>query len=178
MNKSRALFLDRDGVVNSDAGYVGSIERFAFMPGLFPFLRAARDRGYRLAILTNQSGVARGLFSESDYHKVTDHMLSGLRHEAIEIELTLACFVHPDATVAGYGFESFWRKPNPGMILEAIRRMNADPARSAFIGDSARDMQAARDGGIQTRLWLTQAEQPAQDGVTVVSGFTDALASL
>lgn len=174
MNKNRALLLDRDGVINRDCTYIGSVERFEFMPGLFPFLRDMRNLGYRLAILTNQSGVARGLYSERDYARVTEHMLAGLRCEQIDIELVLACFEHPEGKVSARTRESFWRKPNPGMILEAVRRLDIDPARSVFLGDAQRDMEAAQAAGIGHCLWLNAAVSPPE-GVTLVKDFTDAL---
>ena len=178
MNKNRALLLDRDGVINVDHGYVGAVPQFDFMPGLFPFLRAARDRGYLLAVLTNQSGVARGMFSQDDYGRVTDHMLAGLRREKIEIDLTLACFAHPQGTIAAYARESFWRKPNPGMVMEAVRKLDLDAARSAFLGDNPRDMQAAQGGGIGKCLWLTQEKPDAPMGVSAVKNYDDALKAL
>jgi len=174
MNKNRALLLDRDGVINIDNGYVGSIDQFEFMPGLFPFLRGARDKGYRLAVLTNQSGVARGLYSIEDYNRVTAHMLEGLRREKIDIDLTLASFEHSEGTVAAYARESFWRKPNPGMVLEAIRRLDLDPASSVFLGDNLRDMQAAQNGGIKHCLWLTQKAVEIPVGVVVVKNYDEA----
>jgi D-glycero-D-manno-heptose 1,7-bisphosphate phosphatase len=178
MNKNSALLLDRDGVINADTGYVGSIERFSFLPGLFPFLRAARDLGYRLAILTNQAGVARGLYTESDFHRLTAHMLGELKREAIDIELVLACFEHAEAVVPAYARQSFWRKPLPGMVLEALRRLNADPARSAFVGDTLSDMKAAQGGGIRHCLWLTHDGSAAPVGVDPVKTYDEALVFL
>lgn len=178
MFKNRALLLDRDGVINVDHHYVGTIDRFDFMPGLFSFLRAARDRGYRLAVLTNQAGVARGLFSEDDYRKLTAHMLESLRREGIEIDLVLACFEHIDATNPLLARQSFWRKPNPGMVLEAARRMRLNLARTAFLGDHLRDMQAALSGGIGKCLWLTQEKSEIPTGVTLVKNYDEALKAL
>ncbi|MDR3451106.1 MAG: HAD family hydrolase [Alphaproteobacteria bacterium] len=175
--KRRGLILDRDGVINIDRGYVGSVTQFDFMPGLFPFLRAAVDKGYLLAVATNQSGVARGFYSEQDYEAVTAHMLAELRRETIDISLTLACFAHPEGKIAPYAFESFWRKPNPGMVLEAVRRLDLEAGRSAFLGDALRDMQAAQGGGIGNCLWLTQ-EKTAPKGVALVPDFTAALERL
>jgi len=146
--KRRGLLLDRDGVINIDRGYVGKREQFEFMPGLFDFLRRAQDLGYRLAILTNQSGVARGMYTVADYEKLTGWMLGELAKEGIAIDLVLACFEHPEGTVPEFTRESFWCKPNPGMVLEAVQRLNLDPTRSVFIGDQERDMVAARGGGI------------------------------
>lgn len=178
MNKNRALLLDRDGVINADIGYVGKPERFSFLPGLFPFLRAAREWGYRLAVLTNQSGVARGYFTRDDFNRLTAFMLNELRREAIEIDLVLACFEHRDASDPIYARESFWRKPQPGMVLEAIRRLKLDPLRSAFMGDKPSDMMAAINGGIRRRLWLTGEKVEASSGVDVVRNFDEALTLL
>lgn len=175
MNKKRALLLDRDGVINIDTGYVGSIAKFTFIPGLFPFLRKAQERGYRLAVLTNQSGVARQLYSAADHHEVTAHMLGELRREAIDIDLALVCFEHAEGSDPAYARSSFWRKPNPGMVLEAIRRMNLDPSRSAFLGDNLRDMHAGLNGGIGRCLWLTTQAVTPPAGVDVVKNYDEAL---
>jgi D-glycero-D-manno-heptose 1,7-bisphosphate phosphatase len=175
MTKTRALLLDRDGIINIDHGYVGKIGDFEFMPGIFAFLRAARDRGYLLAILTNQAGVARGFYGVEDYHRLTAHMLKELKREGIEIDLTLACFEHSEGTVSEFTRTSFWRKPNPGMVCEAIRRLRCDPARSAFLGDALRDMQAGLAGGIGKNLWLTQDNPEMPVGVTRVKNFDEAL---
>jgi D-glycero-D-manno-heptose 1,7-bisphosphate phosphatase len=169
----RGLFLDRDGVVNVDRGYVGSRDQFEFMPGLFPFLRAAEDMGFRLAILTNQSGVARGLYSEADFHALTAWMLSEFRRQGILIDLVLGCCEHPEGLPGPYARESYWRKPNPGMVLEAVQRLRLDPARSVFLGDQMRDMQAAEAGGIGHRLLLGQS--PATEGAIAVRDFDEAL---
>ena len=164
MHKNRALLLDRD--------------RFTFMPDLFPFLRSARDRGYRLAVLTNQAGVARGYFSQQDYQRVNAHMLGCLRREQIEIELSLCCFEHPDGVVSDLARDSFWRKPNPGMVLEVVRRLDLDPARSVFLGDAWRDMQAAQSGGIGKCLWLAPEKTEAPEGIVLVKDFAQALTAL
>ncbi|MGE3624010.1 MAG: D-glycero-alpha-D-manno-heptose-1,7-bisphosphate 7-phosphatase [Bdellovibrionales bacterium] len=163
--KRRGLLLDRDGVINIDHGYVGTREQFEFMPNIFPFLRAVQDMGFRLAILTNQSGVARGMYTECDYRDLTNWMLAELARQGIVIDLVLACFEHPEGTVSAYARESFWRKPNPGMVLEAVQRLNLDPARSAFVGDNKRDMEAAERAGIKTGILFPHK----------VSAFSDVL---
>jgi D-glycero-D-manno-heptose 1,7-bisphosphate phosphatase len=176
--KRRALLLDRDGVVNIDHGYVGKREQFEFMPGLFPFLRAVQDRGFRLAVITNQSGVARGFYTRQDYEKLTAWMRGELAKESIAIDHVFACFECEDGTDPAYSRQSFWRKPNPGMVLEAVQRMRLDPARSAFLGDHIRDMQAAEGGGIGLRLLLADHPKEKPRGVTVVKSFDEAFEAL
>ena len=173
----RGLLLDRDGVVNVDHGYVGRRERFEFLPGLFPFLRAAEDLGFHLAILTNQEGVARGKYGEADFHTLTAWMLGELRREGIAVDLVLACFEHNQGTVAPYVRESFWRKPNPGMVLETVQRLRLDPTQSFFLGDKPSDMEAAKAGGIRHRLLLDSSAHPTEDYI-VVRSFDEAFDQL
>jgi D-glycero-D-manno-heptose 1,7-bisphosphate phosphatase len=90
----------------------------------------------------------------------------------------LACFEHPEASVEAYRRDSFWRKPNPGMVLEAIQKLRLDPAHSIFLGDQLRDMEAAQAGGIKHCLLLGDASQPAPSGITLVHNFNEALAAL
>ncbi len=149
----RGLLLDRDGIINVERGYIARLEQFEFMPGIFTFMRAAQDMGFRLAILTNQAGVARGLYTPDDYEQITRAMLKELAGQGIAIDLVLACFEHPEGTAAAYARESYWRKPNPGMVMDTVQRLNLDPARSAFLGDQQRDIQAAKAGGMAMRLY-------------------------
>lgn len=174
MNR-RGLLLDRDGVVNIDRGYVATPEKFTFMLGLFPFLRAAQDLGFRLAIVTNQSGVARGFYTVADYEKLTEIMLKSLKQEGIAIDLTLACFEYSEGTVPEFKRESFWRKPNPGMILEAAQKLNLDLSQSVMIGDKDSDMAAAKAAGVGTRILLDQEGAKKIEGVTTLSYFSQAL---
>ncbi len=175
----RGLFLDRDGVVNVEFGYVGKRENFVFKIGLFPFLREMQDRNYRIAIVTNQSGVARGRYTEDDYRDLTNWMLDCFKQESITIDAVLACFEYDDATIAKYKRESFWRKPNPGMILEAAQKLRLDLSRSVMIGDRQRDMEAAQSAGVGTRLWMTdEKDLPELTGVKVITDFDQALAAI
>lgn len=175
--KRRGLLLDRDGVINVDRGYVGTPEQLELIPAIFPFLRAAQDMGFRLAVLTNQSGVARGFYTAGDHERTMQAMRRELARQGIVLDLALACFEHNEGSVAAYRRDSFWRKPNPGMVLDAVQRLDLDPGRSAFLGDHLRDMQAARSGGIKTCLWLTK-EMSAPEGVTIISGYDQALEAL
>lgn len=154
---AKALFLDRDGIINVDFGYVGTPERFVFMDGVLLLAKRAFNQGYRLVVATNQSGIARGYYSEADFAAVTQVMRDGFAAAEAPLTAVLHCPYHRDGAVAAYARDSYWRKPNPGMILEAARRFDLDLARSIFIGDAASDMIAARQAGVGRRARLAPA---------------------
>lgn len=177
--RRRCLFLDRDGVINVDHIFVHKASAFDFIPGIFPFLRSVQNNGYRLVVVTNQSGVGQGLFSEQDYLTLNDHMCACFNREGITIDLTLACYVQPEKGISPeFARQSFWRKPNPGMILEAAQRLRLDLNASALIGDQPRDVQAAAAAGVPTRLWLTEKEEAPPAGAHKVRTYDEALAYL
>ncbi len=156
----KALFLDRDGVINIDHGYVGEVERFTFVEGIFDLTRRAVDHGYRIVVITNQAGIAHGYYTQEDFQVLTRWMVNAFERRGIPIAAVLHCPYHSNGSVAAYTRESFWRKPNPGMILEAQRRFDLDLTRSIFIGDMLTDMAAAQAAGIATRILLTHAASP------------------
>jgi D-glycero-D-manno-heptose 1,7-bisphosphate phosphatase len=147
----KALLLDRDGVVNIDHGYVGSRDRFTFLEGIFDLTRHAVDRGYRVVVVTNQSGIARGLYTEESFHALSAWMEQEFAAKGVALAGVFHCPHHPDAVIPAYRRESFWRKPAPGMILEAARRLDLDLPRSVFLGDQETDMRAARAAGVGLR---------------------------
>lgn len=151
----KALFLDRDGVINIDHGYVGSTERFEFRDGIFDLVRLAVGRGYRPVVITNQAGIARGFYDEADFARLTAWMCDRFVERGAPLTAVYYCPCHRDGKVAAHVRDSYWRKPNPGMILEAARRHALDPARSVFIGDQPTDMAAAAAAGVGTRLFVT-----------------------
>jgi D-glycero-D-manno-heptose 1,7-bisphosphate phosphatase len=148
-----ALFLDRDGVVNRDHGYVGGIDRFEWTTGAREAIRAASDAGWHVFVVTNQSGVARGLYDESAVRALHDWMADEVRRAGGTIDDVRYCPFHPEATVAAYRRESDWRKPAPGMLLDLIRAWEVDPAACALIGDQPTDMQAAAAAGVAGHLF-------------------------
>ncbi|MBM3919268.1 MAG: HAD family hydrolase [Sphingomonadales bacterium] len=156
MNK--ALFLDRDGIINRDDGYVHRVQDLVWMPGIFELCRAARVAGYRLIVVTNQSGIGRGLFSESDYQRVQAFIHQHFLDENAPISHTYYCGDAPQLDAEGQTVDSLRRKPNPGMILEALSDYEIAPSASIMLGDSERDMAAARAAGIATRLLLFTSE--------------------
>ena len=124
--QNRALFLDRDGVINVDKGYVGRIEEFEFLPGIFALCRTAQDVGLVPIVATNQAGIGRGYYSEHDFHTLTEWMVAEFRTRGIDIGRVYHCPYHPEAGLGEYRRESFDRKPNPGMILRAKDELSLD----------------------------------------------------
>ena len=147
--KKKALFLDRDGTINVDKGYVYEKEEFEFQPGIFELVKKYAEQGYLIFIVTNQSGIARGLYTEKDYLQLTDWLKAAFSEKGIKIEKVYHCPHLPE--ISG---SCSCRKPNPGMIVEAISEYNIDPATSVLIGDSERDLQAGEKAGIGKNLYI------------------------
>jgi D-glycero-D-manno-heptose 1,7-bisphosphate phosphatase len=135
----KAVFLDRDGVVNEDTGWPHRPEQIVFTPGIFDFCLAAAAKGYLLVIVTNQSGVARGYFTEDDVRKLHAWMAGRFREEGVEIAGFYYCPFHPEGTVGEYARESDDRKPGPGMFLKAAEELSIDLSQSVMVGDKQSD---------------------------------------
>ena len=147
-----ALLLDRDGVVNIDHGYVATCERFEFADGIFALARRAVDCGYTVAVITNQAGIARGYYPEAQFLALSRWMAGEFAGHGVDLAGIFHCPYFEQAAVPAYRRDSFWRKPAPGMILEAARRLGLDLPRSIFLGDQPTDMAAA--AGIATRVLI------------------------
>lgn len=155
----RALFLDRDGVINHDLGYTSSTEKFRFIDGIFDLCRAARRSGYLLIVVTNQAGIGRGYYSEQDFLALTAWMRERFEAEGAPVTDVFYCPYHPEHGVGYYKQDSFDRKPNPGMLLRAAEKHGIDLGRSIMIGDKDSDMQAASQAGVGIRChYLAGAE--------------------
>lgn len=151
--RRRALFLDRDGVLNIDHGYVGSRERFEWTPGARDAIRMATSLGWHVFIVTNQSGVARGYYTEGDVRALLDWIADQARAAGGTVDDARFCPYHPEAAVEQYRMLHHWRKPEPGMILDLIEAWELDPARCIMVGDQQSDMDAARAAGVAGRLF-------------------------
>jgi D-glycero-D-manno-heptose 1,7-bisphosphate phosphatase len=149
----RALFLDRDGVVNVDHGYVGTRDRFEWTPGALEAIRMATDAGWHVFVVTNQSGVARGHYDEAAVAALHAWMTDEVRRAGGTIDDIRYCPFHEEATVPAYRRASDWRKPAPGMLLDLMRAWEVDPAGCVLIGDQESDMAAAAAAGISGRLF-------------------------
>ena len=148
-----AVFLDRDGVLNRDHGYVGDVSRFEWMPGAREAVRRINAAGYFAFVVTNQSGIARGLYTEADYFAVRAHMAEGLKAAGAQIDDERHCPYHPEGTIPGFRSASDWRKPAPGMLLDLMRVWPVVTAHSFMVGDKETDMAAARAAGIPGHLF-------------------------
>jgi D-glycero-D-manno-heptose 1,7-bisphosphate phosphatase len=156
-----ALFLDRDGVINVDHGYVWQTRDFEFMPGIFDLCRAARGQGWRIVVVTNQAGIGRGLYTEADFERLTHWMRARFAAEGAAVDGVYQCPTHPTAGLGRYRTESTLRKPGPGMILQAQADMGLNLARSALVGDKASDIEAGLAAGVGLNLLLA-GRYPAQ----------------
>jgi D-glycero-D-manno-heptose 1,7-bisphosphate phosphatase len=143
-----AAFLDRDGVINAEHGYVHTWEQFEFLPGVVDAMRALHDAGYALVVVTNQSGIARGLYTEAQYQALTRQVQAHLAAQGVPVAGIYHCPHHPDGTVPALAVACDCRKPHPGMLLQAARELGLSLADSLMVGDKASDAQAARAAGV------------------------------
>ena len=150
----RAAFLDRDGVINIDRAYLYRQEDFEFVPG---FLKAAHqlvDAGFELVVVTNQSGIARGYYTEADFWTLTHWMASVFKDEGIPLLDVLFCPHHPTKGQGAYQCECTCRKPEPGMLLEAAKRHGLALNASLMFGDKLSDIQAGINAGCRANILL------------------------
>lgn len=147
-----AVFLDRDGVLNEDRGYVGTVDRFAWLPGAVEGVKRLNDAGRSVFVVTNQAGVARGRYTEEDIGILHVHMQAELRAAGAHIDDFRYCPDHPEGIVARYTRASGWRKPAPGMILDLLAHWPVDAGASVLVGDKPSDIAAAEAAGIRGLL--------------------------
>ncbi len=162
---NRALFLDRDGTINEEKNYVYRIGDFIFRDGILELVKQYYDAGYAIFVVTNQSGIARGLYTEADFEIVTRWMEGEFRKNGIEITRVYHCPHHPDITG-----ECQCRKPNSGLILQALAEYDINPAQSVLIGDKESDVIAGRNAGIGTIIRINETGRVDIANGTVYKG--------
>lgn len=155
----RALFLDRDGVINVDHAYVHKRESFDFIDGIFELVRSARELGYLVLVVTNQAGIGRGYYSEAEFLELTEWMKAEFASRGAAIDAVYFCPDHPLHGLGRYRRDSPMRKPAPGMLLKAREEFDINMALSVMVGDKRTDMQAGAAAGIGTLLWLNPDEE-------------------
>jgi D-glycero-D-manno-heptose 1,7-bisphosphate phosphatase len=143
-----AAFLDRDGVLNFDDGYIGTRDRIRWTPGVVSAIRTLNKAGYLVFVITNQSGVARGMFSEQDVHDLHDWMRDELQRDGARIDDFRFCPHHADGSVADYAVDCECRKPKPGMLRDLMSAWPVRAQGSFVIGDKPSDVEAAKAAGL------------------------------
>ena len=162
-HKYKAIFLDRDGVINHDFGYTYLPNDFQFIEGVFPACRRFVSMGYKLVVVTNQSGIARGYYTEEDFEVVTDHMLRCFREQGVIIDAVYHCPHHATEGFGDFKMDCDCRKPKPGMLLKAAKELDIDLSESVMIGDKVSDMVAGKAAGVKYCV-LISSHQAQVDG--------------
>ena len=168
----RALFLDRDGVINEEIGYLIRAEDVRFVPGIVSLCRAAQRLGYRLVVVTNQSGIARGYYTEGEFHTLMEWMRAELGRAGVRLDAVYFCPYHPEHGVGEYRREHEDRKPSPGMLRRAATELGISLAASVLVGDRCSDVAAANSAGLRQAFLLRGTEE------TPCSGEYQGVASL
>ncbi|MBF0103400.1 MAG: D-glycero-beta-D-manno-heptose 1,7-bisphosphate 7-phosphatase [Desulfobacterales bacterium] len=151
-----AVFLDRDGVINKDFGYVYTPDRIIFIDGAIDAVKFLNSLGLLVIVVTNQSGIARGLYTEAQFKELTQWIDNQFMLSGAHIDATYYCPHHPEAAIEAYRIQCECRKPAPGLIDLAVKDWNIDLSKSFLIGDKPRDIQAAQAKGIPGYLFNQQ----------------------
>jgi len=160
--KNKAVFLDRDGVINFDYGYIGTVDRFKIIPGVIQALRTLQSYGYLLIIITNQSGIGRKYYTEKDFELVNSHMITLLMNNQVHITDVFHCPHLPED-------KCFCRKPNPGMLIRATKKYNIDIKKSLLFGDNEKDILAGKNIGIEKNILIGSGSKLFENCVTYPS---------
>ena len=173
----KAVFLDRDGVINKDKAYVHRWQDFEYVPGAVDAMRQLQAAGYALVIVTNQSGLARGYYSEQEYQTLSAALRQDLEHQGVQLEGIYHCPHHPQGVVPHLTQECHCRKPEPGMLLKAAQDLNLQLDASVMIGDKHTDLQAGRAAQVGRVYWVAGTEPAdALDAASADRPFPDLLA--
>ncbi len=170
-----AVFLDRDGVINLDSGYVSCVDDFHFIDGTIEALQILKKKGYCLVVVTNQSGIARGYFTEEQFMSLTEWMDWSLADRDVDLDGIYFCPHHPTAGVGEYRQECNCRKPAPGMLLDAAKDLKIDLANSYMVGDKAGDLQAAKAAGVGHKVLVRTGKTVTEEAIALADEVQDSL---
>ncbi|MEO6801813.1 MAG: HAD family hydrolase [Granulicella sp.] len=151
---TRGLFLDRDGVINEDTGFLSQSADVLFVPGIFSLCRTAQGLGYKLVVITNQSGIGRGYYTEAEFLSLMDWMRGEFQREGICLDAVYFCPYHPVHGIGDYRREHENRKPDSGMLLQAAREFDIALSQSVLVGDRCTDIAAANKAGLRQAFLL------------------------
>lgn len=173
-----AVFIDRDGVINVDHGYVHKRDDFEYIDGVFDATKKLKEMGYLLVLVTNQSGIARGMFTEDQFEILTEWMDWNFADNGVDFDGIYYCPHHPEATVEKYKEACDCRKPNPGMLVSAQRFLDIDMENSIMIGDKKEDMMAAQAAGVGTRILVRTGKPVTEEGEALATVVLDSVADV
>ncbi|MCK3658319.1 D-glycero-beta-D-manno-heptose-1,7-bisphosphate 7-phosphatase [Pasteurellaceae bacterium Pebbles2] len=175
MNK--AIFLDRDGTLNIDHGYVHQIDDFHFIDGSIEALLRLKKMGYLLVLVTNQSGIARGYFSEDQFLQLTEWVDWSLADRGVDLDGIYYCPHHIDGK-GEYQQDCDCRKPKSGMLLQAIKELRIDPSQSFMVGDKAEDMQAGLGAKVAHKILVKTGKEITPAGEDLADYVINSIADL
>jgi D,D-heptose 1,7-bisphosphate phosphatase len=155
MKKNIAVFLDRDGTINEEVGYLDSLDKLRVIPSAYEAIRLINVSGMKALVITNQAGVAKGFFTEEFVNLINERLQADLLRMGASIDKFYYCPHHPTEGIGIYLRECSCRKPAPGMLLNAAQELNIDLTQSYLIGDRFRDMEAGRKVGVRGILVKT-----------------------
>ncbi|QLB20277.1 D-glycero-beta-D-manno-heptose-1,7-bisphosphate 7-phosphatase [Vespertiliibacter pulmonis] len=174
---NKAVFLDRDGTINVDHGYVHQIDDFQFIDGVIEAMLALKKKGYLLVLVTNQSGIARGYFTEEQFLRLTEWFDWSLADRGVDFDSIYYCPHHPEG-LGEYKEDCDCRKPKAGMFLQAIKELNIDPAQSIMVGDKLEDLLAAEKAGVGTKILVRTGKSITPEAEEKADKLLDSLADL
>ncbi|QEW33476.1 D-glycero-beta-D-manno-heptose 1,7-bisphosphate 7-phosphatase [Erwinia billingiae] len=177
-DKVPAIFLDRDGTMNEDHGYVHEIDNFQFIDGAIEAMQELKKMGYALVMVTNQSGIARGIFSEDTFMQLTEWMDWSLADRDVDLDGIYFCPHHPEGVIEEYRQQCDCRKPEPGMLLSAQKELNIDMAASYMVGDKIDDMLAGKAAGVGKKVLVRSGKPITEEGEKAADWVINSLADL
>ncbi|WP_058912369.1 D-glycero-beta-D-manno-heptose 1,7-bisphosphate 7-phosphatase [Entomohabitans teleogrylli] len=173
-----AIFLDRDGTINVDHGYVHEIDQFEFIDGAIDAMRELKEMGFMLVLVTNQSGIARGMFTEAQFEQLTEWMDWSLADRGVDLDGIYYCPHHPEGSVAEFSLSCDCRKPQPGMLNSARDYLHIDMAASYMVGDKLEDMQAAAAAQVGTKVLVRTGKSLTSEAESAADWVLNSLAEL